>query len=184
MGRSDEWRVHRMAVSSGVHRLCRFDGRTFGWGMGCSCRCHLTLAPRIGRFAKGKPAHSFSGSNLPIVSLDEIRGELDVDPTDNQADVVQVARERCREFLRAGTSFAFNATNTVKQTRKRWLDLFAYYKTRTELVYVEPSFDRLFQQNRSTDNPVPEQVITKLASKCEPPTWHECHGLILSDGDI
>lgn len=120
---------------------------------------------------------------LPVVSLDDIRGELDVEPTDNQGDVVQLARERCREHLRAGTSFAFNATNIMKQTRGRWVDLFADYNARIELVYVEPPFDSLLRQNKSRANPVPEQVIRKLAAKCEPPTWTEGHALIMSDGE-
>ena len=120
---------------------------------------------------------------LPVVSLDDIRGELDVAPTDNQGDVVQLARERCREFLRSGISFAFNATNIVRQTRQRWIDLFTDYRARIELVYVEPPFDRLIQQNRSRSEPVPEEVIRKLAAKTEPPTWTECHSLILSDGE-
>lgn len=121
-------------------------------------------------------------SELPVVSLDDVRQELDVDPTDNQGEVVQLARERCRKFLRAGTSFAFNATNILKLTRGRWIDLFADYNARVELMYVEPPFDRLLQQNKSRSNPVPEQVIRKLAAKCEPPTWIEGHGLIMSDG--
>lgn len=122
-------------------------------------------------------------SPLPVVSLDDIRGELDVEPTDNQGEVVQLARERCREFLRARTSFAFNATNILKQTRGRWIDLFADYNARIELVYVEPPYDRLLQQNKSRGNPVPEQVVRKLAAKCEPPTWLEGHGLILGEGN-
>ncbi len=106
-----------------------------------------------------------------------------VDPTDNQGDVVQVARERCRELMRAGTSFAFSATNIVRQTRQRWIDLFVDYKARIELVYVEPPFDRLLRRNRNRSKAVPEQVITKLASKTEPLTWMEGHSLILSDGN-
>jgi len=47
---------------------------------------------------------------LKQASLDDIRGELDVEPTENQGQVAQLARERCREFLRAGTSFAFSST--------------------------------------------------------------------------
>lgn len=121
--------------------------------------------------------------DVPVVSLDDIRGRLGVDPTDNQGTVVQVARERSREFLRVGTSFAFNATNTVKQTRKRWVDLFTGYNARIELVYVEPPLDRLLQQNRNRRKTVPEQVIMKLAAKTEPPNWMEGHGLIISDGD-
>ncbi len=119
--------------------------------------------------------------DLPVVSLDDIRSELDVEPTGNQGDVVQLARERCRENLRGRVSFAFNATNVVKQTRDRWLRLFADYNARIELVYCEPPFDRILRQNRSRANPVPEQVIRKLAVKCEPPTWVEGHDLIISD---
>lgn len=120
---------------------------------------------------------------LPVVSLDDIRIELGIDPTDNQGTVVQLARERCRELLRSGTSFAFNATNLLRQTRQRWIGLFADYQARVELVYLEPVFKRLLQQNQQRRHPVPEQVIRKLATKCEPPTWTEGHNLILSDGD-
>jgi AAA domain len=77
--------------------------------------------------------------DLPVVSLDVVRGELEIDPTDDQGEVVQVGRERCREFLRSGRSFAFNATNLLKLTRQRWIDLFADYNARIEIVYVEPS---------------------------------------------
>lgn len=122
-------------------------------------------------------------SALPVVSLDDIRGELDIQPTENQGEVAQLARERCREFLRARTPFAFNATNILKQTRQRWIDLFADYNARIELVYIEPPFERLLRQNKSRENPVPEQVVRRLAAKCEPPTWTECHALITSDGE-
>lgn len=121
-------------------------------------------------------------AGLPVVSLDDIRGELDVDPTENQGRVAQLARERCREHLRAKTSFALSATNLIKQTRQRWIDLFVDYHARVELVYVEPSFDRLLQQNGRREKAVPEEIVRKLADKCEPPTWAEAHGLILSDG--
>lgn len=120
-------------------------------------------------------------SDLPVVSLDDIRGELDVEPTDNQGQVAQLARERCREFLRAGTSFAFNATNTMRQTRGRWLDLFADYNARIEIVYLEPPMESVLRQNKSRSSSVPEQVIRKLADKCEPPTWLECHTLTMKD---
>src|SRR5579872_4488295 len=121
-------------------------------------------------------------ADLPVVSLDDIRGELDVEPTDNQGEVVQLARERCREYLRAGVSFAFNATNLLKQTRQRWIDLFADYNSRIDLVYVEPPFERLLAQNKRRAKSVPEDVVRTLAGKCEPPTWTEGHGLVLSDG--
>ena len=70
-----------------------------------------------------------------------------------------------------------------KGTRQRWIDLFADYNARIELVYVEPPFDRLLRQNKSRKNPVPEHVVRKLAAKCEPPTWTEGHSLLLVDGE-
>lgn len=121
--------------------------------------------------------------DLPVVSLDDIRRELDVAPTDNQGEVVQLARERCREFLRAGTSFAFNATNLLRQTRGRWIDLFAGYNARVTLIYIEPPFERLLRQNGSRKDPVPEEVIRKLAAKCDPPTWAEGHRVLMIDGE-
>ena len=144
-------------------------------------RCTVTLM--AGLPGSGKDTWlSQHRSDLPIVSLDEIRGELEIAPTENQGEVAQLARERCRELLRAGTSFAFNATNTLKQTRGRWIDLFADYGARIEIVYIEPRFEALLKQNKARAAAVPEAVIRKLAEKCEPPTWTECHRLIVSDG--
>lgn len=122
-------------------------------------------------------------SDLPVVSLDAIRNELGIDPIGDQGTVVQAAKERCREFLRSGTSFAFSATNIVRQTRGRWIDLFADYNARIEMVYVEPTFERLLQQNKGRAKSVPEDVIHRLADKSEPPTWAECHTLIIEDSE-
>jgi putative nucleotidyltransferase with HDIG domain len=117
--------------------------------------------------------------NLPVVSLDELRANLDVDATENQAEVIQAARERCREHLRAGRDFALNATNTVRQTRKRWIDLFSDYGARIEVVYVEPPVPVIFHQNERRARPVPKQVIQHLVEKLEPPTWAEAHSVTL-----
>lgn len=122
------------------------------------------------------------GAGLPVVSLDEVRDELDVEPTDNQGEVVQLARERCRELLRSGTSFAFNATNLLRQTRQRWIDLFVDYGARIEIVYVEPPLKVIYEQNGRRESPVPKRVIRELAEKVEPPTWGEAHSLTLTDG--
>jgi predicted kinase len=119
---------------------------------------------------------------LPVISLDDLRDEMELDATDNQGAVIQAARERCRELLRARTDFAFNATNILQQTRQRWIDLFADYQARIEIVYVEPPWPLLLEQNRQRSRSVPEQVIRTLAAKCEPPTWGEGHELVLSEG--
>ena len=117
--------------------------------------------------------------DLPVVSLDDIRAELHVEATEDQGGVIQAARERCRELLRSGRSFAFSATNLFRQTRQRWIDLFADYGARIEIVYIEPPMSVIFAQNKRRGRSVPENVILELAAKCEPPTWTEAHGLVL-----
>jgi predicted kinase len=118
---------------------------------------------------------------LPVVSLDELRTELEVGPTDDQGEVAQLARERCRQHLRAKTDFAFNATNLLRQTRQRWIELFADYHARIEITYLEPPLATVLGQNKCRDRAVPERVIKGLNDKSEPPTWTECHQLQLSE---
>ena len=137
-------------------------------------RCSVTIMaglPGAGKdtwLARNRP-------DLKVVSLDDLRRDWLIDPTDNQGKVIQAGRERCREYLREGRDFAFNATNTIKMTRMRWIDLCADYGARIEIVYLEPPLDEIFRQNSGRKFPVPASVIQKLAEKIEPPDWTECH---------
>ena len=115
--------------------------------------------------------------HLPVVSLDAVRDELDVSSTDNQGTVIQTAREHCREHLRAKRDFAFNATSVTRQLRKRWIDLFADYKARVEIVYLEPSLRTILRQNKERSASVPESVIRRLLEKTEVPTLAEAHAV-------
>ena len=143
-------------------------------------RCTVTLMS--GLPGSGKDTWLASHRpGLPVVSLDEIRSQLGIGPEDNQGHVIQRAKERCRELLRAKQHFAFNATNLLPQTRQRWIDLFVDYDARIEIVYVEPPLAVILEQNRERPEPVPEHVILDLAEKCEPPTIAECHALVLVD---
>jgi putative nucleotidyltransferase with HDIG domain len=141
-------------------------------------RCQVTLMsglPGAGKdtwLARHRP-------ETPVISLDAVRAELDLDATDNQGEVIQTAREQCRQHLRAGRDFAFNATNTSSLARKRWIDLFADYSARIEIVYVEPPVKTILAQNKRRTNPVPEKVILRLLEKLELPTITECHALVL-----
>jgi predicted kinase len=119
---------------------------------------------------------------LPAVSLDTVRADLGVDPTDDQGRVTQEARERCRVHLRAKRNFAFNATNLTVQMRERWIGLFAEYGARIEIVYLEPPLAVILKQNKSRERQVPEDVIRRLLDHAEPPTMAEAHAITLADG--
>jgi len=116
---------------------------------------------------------------LPVVSLDAVREQLDVDATDDQGTVIQTAQEQCRVHLRERRDFAFNATNVTARLRKRWIDLFARYGARVQIVYLEPSLDTILKQNRERPDAIPESVILRLAEKLELPTLAEVHEVIL-----
>ena len=141
-------------------------------------RCTVTMmsgVPGAGKdtwLARERP-------KLPVVSLDALREELDVSAVDNQGEVIQMAKEQCREYLRAGQDFAFNATNITSQIRRRWIDLFASYEARVEMVYIEPPLATILRQNKDRAASVPESVVLRLIGKLEVPTLAEAHAVVL-----
>ena len=115
------------------------------------------------------------GPNWPIVSLDEIRQQLRVDPEDNQGIVVSEAKERAREHLRTGESFVWNATNTTRSLRQQIVRFMRDYNARARIVYVEAEWSELLRRNQSRTDPVPESVLDHLASKLDVPNRTEAH---------
>ncbi|MBA2448697.1 MAG: AAA family ATPase [Chloroflexi bacterium] len=113
--------------------------------------------------------------DLPVVSLDALRAELRVDPTDPQQPVVEAARERAKAYLRRGQGFAWNGTNLSREVRDRCTSLFAAYNARVRIVYLEVSEARLLRQNRARPAPVPEAVIDRLMARWEVPDRTEGH---------
>ena len=111
----------------------------------------------------------------PVVSLDEIRQELGVPPSDPQGEVIHRARELAREHLRQRRDFVWNATNLSRSVRADCLRLFHGYDAHIRLVYVETDPDRLFAQNRQRRRKVPEKVIERLLDRWEVPDRTEGH---------
>ena len=116
--------------------------------------------------------------NMPqatVISLDALRAELKVAPSDPQGVVLNRARELARGHLREGRSFVWNATNLSRQVRGECVRLFADYGARVRVVYVEAPPERLFAQNRSRRRRVPEAVIERLLDRWEVPDRTEAH---------
>jgi predicted kinase len=113
--------------------------------------------------------------DLPVVSLDALRESMDVDPDENQGQVVQAAREKARELLRSGQRFVWNATNLNRQRRGPILSLAGDYGARIRIVYVESPAATLFAQNKAREASVPEKVIRRMTERWEVPLLSEGH---------
>jgi len=117
--------------------------------------------------------------DFPELSLDNIRRANKISPTDKKKNgqVIQLAKEKAKEYLRAKTSFVFNATNITSDMRGRWIGLFTDYNARVKIVYIEVPYKTLKKQNSNREYKVPESVIEKMINKLEIPTVKEAHDL-------
>jgi predicted kinase len=118
-----------------------------------------------------------NAGDRPVISLDDLRQELDVAPADAQGPVIAAAREQARIHLRARQPFIWNATNISRQLRSQLIGLFADYKAKVRIVYLEAPEAEAARRNRSRTNPVPEAAIARMLDRWEPPDLTECHAL-------
>ena len=111
--------------------------------------------------------------DLPVVSLDEIRGRLGISPTEAQGEVIREARRQAKELLRQHSPFVWNATDIISQTRKKQVDLFEQYQARVRIVYLETGWETGLERNSARDREVPRPVIEKMLGNLEPPERFE-----------
>ena len=106
---------------------------------------------------------------LPVVSLDAIRMGLNVRPTDEQGRVVQLARERAREYLRRREPFAWDATCLTSILRQKQISMFEKYHASVRIVYLETDWQENLRRNAQRAACVPEHVIDRMLDQLEPP---------------
>ena len=125
----------------------------------------------------GKDTYIRSNFQLPVLSLDDIRREHKISPTDKKRNgqVIQLGKEKAKEFMRSKTSFVFNATNITSDMRSKWISLFTDYGARVKIFYIEVPFKTLLSQNHKRAYKVPEDVITSMIKKLEIPIPNEAH---------
>lgn len=59
-------------------------------------------------------------ADLPVLSLDAIRQERRIKPTDDQGKVIQEVKQRARTMLANHQPFVFNGTNVTDMIRSKW----------------------------------------------------------------
>ena len=114
---------------------------------------------------------------LPMISLDEIRKEMKISPTDNQSKVVEIARERARELLRKKQSFIWNATNLSPMIRKKQIKMFTQYHASVRIVYLETDWQEQLRRNTSRPDAVLEQAICHMMEELVLPEVQEAHNV-------
>ncbi|QGM44495.1 AAA family ATPase [Methylocystis heyeri] len=110
-----------------------------------------------------------------VVSLDALREEMNVAPTDDQGAVIQAAYEAARGHLRIKRDFIWNATNVTRQTREKIISLARGYDAYVAVHVIERPLNVVLRQNKSRERRVPHEVIENLAAKFEPPSVLEAH---------
>jgi len=120
--------------------------------------------------------------DLPVVSLDRIRAEQGIGPTENQGRVLQAGFEAARGHLRSGRDFAWNATCLTRLTRQKIVGLSRDYDAHIEIVSLDVPARVALERNRGRgDAALPDRIISELALKREPPMAEEAHGIMSVD---
>ncbi len=113
--------------------------------------------------------------DLPMISLDEIRKEMKISPTENQSKVIEVARERAREMLRKKQPFVWNATNLSPMVRAKQIKLFTQYHASTRIVYLETDWSEQLRRNAGRADAVLQQAICHMMEELVLPEAKEAH---------
>lgn len=125
----------------------------------------------------GKSTWLAARPDLAVVSLDDLRDALDIDPADGQGPVIAAARERARDHLRSGRAFAWNATNVSRTLRASLVALCRGYRFRVHIVYCEVPAREQQRRNRARPEAqvVPAAAIERMLRRWTVPTPDEAH---------
>ena len=111
--------------------------------------------------------------NLAVISLDDIRRKLNIDPTDEQGLVYNTGKELAKEYLRQKKSFVWNATNLTNLIRQKQIKLFHDYHASVKIIFLETSYDENIERNENRENIVPINIIDKMLRNLMIPEAYE-----------
>ncbi len=113
--------------------------------------------------------------DTPVVSLDDLRRKNKVRPNDKKGNgqIIQMAKEQARVYLRKKQTFIWNATNITRNLRSLMIDLFQTYGAKTRIVYLEVPYQQLIRQNQDREFPIPVKVLEKMINNLEVPALWE-----------
>lgn len=115
--------------------------------------------------------------DLPIVSLDAIRTQHKIKPTDKKAQgkVAQLAYEQAKQYAIQKQSFVWNSTNLTAEMRQKITNKLAPYNPYFKIIYVETSKQNILQRRQAI---IPIKTLEKMFRVLEIPTASEGHEVI------
>jgi predicted kinase len=163
---NDHARYSYFAVPGRDPRWAAYDDTTFT----------VTVLAGLPGAGKDQWIASHAGSR-DVISLDALRAELRVKPTEPQGRVLAAARDQARHLLRRRTPFLWNATNVSRQVRAQPIELAAAYGARVEIVALEAPPAVLAARNSARLAPVPAAAVQRMISRWEAPDRTEAHAV-------
>ncbi len=117
------------------------------------------------------------GQNLPVVSLDEVRRELNIkfSDKDGQGKVVQYAYELAKEYCRKKQPFIWNSTNLSQRIREKLIRMLLVYKPRIKIVYLETSLSNIYTRRKSQ---IKMKSMTSMLRVLDMPQLTEVHEVV------
>ena len=118
--------------------------------------------------------HEKHFSRYPSVSLDNIRKELKIKPTDKdgQGKVSQLAYERAKEFCRKKQSFVWNSTNLTSDLRSKLIRTLGVYNPKFKIKYIETTMENIFSRRHEE---IPPSVLERMIRQLDMPQLTEVH---------
>lgn len=114
--------------------------------------------------------------NLPVISLDDIRQELSIEPGKDSNRVVAQALERAKQYLRKKEAFVWNATNLTKRIRGKLCRMFEQYGANVTILNIEAPYQELLIRNQKRERKIPDRVLEKMLQILEyPEPWESYH---------
>lgn len=129
-----------------------------------------------GMAGSGKDHWLKSNYDGPEVAFDDVRESMDLSHGDAEGQVAQATIGRVREYLRAGQSFAWNATALQKTFRDARVNLVRDYGARVRVVHVEAADEQTWRrQNAERARSVPDSYLAKSLQRWELPLPSDFH---------
>lgn len=111
--------------------------------------------------------------NMQTVSFDDMKKEMNLKENDNVGTAVHATIEKAKNLLRKKEPFIWNATNIQEDMRLKTIDLLHNYNANINIVYLETSYENLFERNLNRDSSLNNKKLKNMLLKWTIPTEKE-----------